>query len=510
MPEPYGIETAGSFGVGNTYIIVSVGTTDFTLIGASANRPGIVFESTGGGSGTGTARRLNSQLGRIGGKLLADNLLRNGIDLAIRNTAYDTPVFYLKVDPEVKETVTAGSFIVGIRYRIRTIGTTNYLLWGAVSNTIGTIFTATGLGAGTGTADLASDSVTDTDAADDLDPRSNQEAGSAIGFNIDTPAFDLHIASNTYSTNLIVSNDATIDNLTIENNRVSTTVGPIEIYAAGSGPVALFDRITTQYLIVNENTIESISNQNIRINASGTGTIELTSTTNVDGDLNATGNINITGNLSKQGNLIIGDDVIDGEGSLPENDKVDFNVLISQDLLPGQNNAYDLGGSLGDSTSGRWANAFSPGWTNIQNLLPSSALISDQMRLGDSGLNNVIQAVQSNDDLLIDPDTGIVYIEQLKFQDNDITNLNTSTPITFKSTGLGYYRFAGTNAMIVPAGGDADRPLTSELGDTRWNTDQGLLECFDGTVYVVSTGAGIEVTTEIMEDLGHVYTLMLG
>ena len=47
--------TAGSFVVGQTYIIVSVGTTDFTLIGASANTVGVSFTATGVGTGTGTA-----------------------------------------------------------------------------------------------------------------------------------------------------------------------------------------------------------------------------------------------------------------------------------------------------------------------------------------------------------------------------------------------------------------------------------------------------------------------
>jgi len=47
--------TAGSFSTGTTYRIVTVGNTDFTLIGASANTVGIVFTATGAGSGTGTA-----------------------------------------------------------------------------------------------------------------------------------------------------------------------------------------------------------------------------------------------------------------------------------------------------------------------------------------------------------------------------------------------------------------------------------------------------------------------
>lgn len=45
--------TAGSFVVGQYYTIRSVGTTDFTLIGAVANTVGVLFQATGVGSGTG-------------------------------------------------------------------------------------------------------------------------------------------------------------------------------------------------------------------------------------------------------------------------------------------------------------------------------------------------------------------------------------------------------------------------------------------------------------------------
>ena len=47
--------TAGSFVTGKTYRIVSVGTTNFTLIGALSNTQGLHFIATGPGTGTGTA-----------------------------------------------------------------------------------------------------------------------------------------------------------------------------------------------------------------------------------------------------------------------------------------------------------------------------------------------------------------------------------------------------------------------------------------------------------------------
>lgn len=52
-------------------------------------------------------------------------------------------------------TVTAGSFVVGKTYRILTLGNTDFTLIGAVSNTIGLHFIATGAGTGTGTAEFS-------------------------------------------------------------------------------------------------------------------------------------------------------------------------------------------------------------------------------------------------------------------------------------------------------------------------------------------------------------------
>ena len=49
--------TAGYFVVGQTYTITSVGTTDFTAVGATTNDIGVTFIATGVGSGNGTANK---------------------------------------------------------------------------------------------------------------------------------------------------------------------------------------------------------------------------------------------------------------------------------------------------------------------------------------------------------------------------------------------------------------------------------------------------------------------
>lgn len=52
IPE---IDYAGNFSIGQKYIITTVGTTNFTLIGAANNNIGTAFTATGVGTGTGTA-----------------------------------------------------------------------------------------------------------------------------------------------------------------------------------------------------------------------------------------------------------------------------------------------------------------------------------------------------------------------------------------------------------------------------------------------------------------------
>ena len=65
------------------------------------------------------------------------------------STAYTTVSYVTTNTP----TVTAGSFVIGSDYTIASVGSgTNFTLIGAANNTVGTVFKATGLGAGSGTA----------------------------------------------------------------------------------------------------------------------------------------------------------------------------------------------------------------------------------------------------------------------------------------------------------------------------------------------------------------------
>ena len=353
-----------------------------------------------------------SQLGRISGPLLKENLLRNGADLA-----FETDLLYLDV-------------------------------------------------------------ITDK-----------------IGINSDAPTHDLYVNGTTKTTDFIGLTTATLDNVIVNaSGTISTTVGALEIRPLGPNPTMYYQRMIVGNLTFNDTTIESPTNQNIILDPHGTGKVELQSSTNITGDLHVSGNINVTGNLRSDGTVYIGDSIFDTVTIAPD---------LTQSIIPGIDITYDLGKS-----NKRWNDLYLDTTTGIDNATGlGDIIISDQLRI--NGLTNEIFAMQSNEDVLLNPDTGITYIERTSWQDDTITNLN-NTPLTFANTGIGYVRFMGTNAFVIPSGPTVDQHPTPEVGETRWNTDLDYLECFDGTVWKISTGGGATVTQAVMQEIADVYTLMLG
>lgn len=104
--------------------------------------------------------------------------------------------------------VTAGSFVVGKQYTIRSVGSTSFTSIGAVANTVGVLFTATGVGSGTGVAiDMAAsaaalrtiDTITTT-----LDDRLFKGGKFLFGGVRDTRIITF---TGTYATGSIVTND---------------------------------------------------------------------------------------------------------------------------------------------------------------------------------------------------------------------------------------------------------------------------------------------------------------
>jgi hypothetical protein len=314
-----------------------------------------------------------------------------------------------------------------------------------------------------------------------------------IGINTDGPAFDLDVPTIIRSTDADATS-ATIANLTFNpTSTISSLAGlSINISPAGNDPTVIFDRMGTESILFDGNTILSLNNQDIIFNANGVGIIDIQSSARIRENLEVDGSIFIGGNLSTTSNITVGDSPLD---------IVIINTNLTQDIEPKFDITYNIG-----SVEKRWSAAYIERWQEIDNIRPYSAVVNNQMLLG--GDENAIHAIQPNQDLFISPDTGVYFIERLRIEDSNILNLD-NTPLTLTSTGTGYYVFEDSNAMLIPSGTSAERP-SQETGDLRLNTELGYLEVFDGSVYIISIGPGDPVTAEEMTDFGNLYTLILG
>lgn len=527
----------------------------------------------GGGLGdeeVGLDTGLVAQLGRIGGKLLAPNILRNGVDLA-----FETDLLYLKVTPQIQGTPSTNDPVLDPQI-----------------------------------------SVLQEPPYSDGDPNFGQgSAGTGIGINTNNPVYDLDVRTNFKTSIAQAVNAAYIDNFFISAPQtISTVTGEINVRMTGPDPVALFDNLGVTNssgnptILFNGNVISTFANQNLIFNPAGTGTIELQSNTEIHGDLFVSGDINADGNLRTNSNIIIGDNPMD---------VVVINTELTQDIVPGTNNFFDLGRS-----NRRWSSSYINDWTKINNIIPDRALVNNNLEIG--GPSDVIRTTVLNDDLFISPTSGTSNIEELTFNNNTITSLMqqpdldpaltaagilaaaagdpdaaifnttttgaeyflgggqvvrtlrtgklgdirndldnpdvlnsddaqkvlditgysgstineaiwyytelkpaiisnpveyakygltgvglTDTPFTIQSSGTGYTKFSDTGGLVIPTGTTAERTY-AEVGATRWNSELQQLECFDGEIYIVATGPGAVVTNDLMVELAITRALFLG
>ena len=393
-----------------------------------------------GSSAAGSEPNYVASLGRISGKLLSENLERNGVDLTFQDGTSDPPILYLDVT----------NMRVGIE---------------------------------------------------------GAPATSLARASLSLPVYDLDVNDNIKTRFATVTNQANLDNLTFNatGNSIGSTTGPIEIKSTDITAIVPYDRILSDYLVLDNNVISSISNNNIRLDPNGTGRVWFEANTLITGNLQVQGvgkgNITVNGNLSSPSNIIVGDTPLD---------TVTVTTDFTQSIIPGIDLTYNLGQQANDSSPRRWSQLRAQDLSTVITNRPNAVKVSDQLWL--DGTINKITGLQSNEDIELLPDTGITFIENTKWQDNTLTNL-LNTPITFASTGIGYVRFMGDNGFVIPSGTSAERRASPELGETRWNTTVPLdqfLESYDGSVWQLSTGGGEIVTTRLMEDLGFIYSAILG
>lgn len=307
-----------------------------------------------------------------------------------------------------------------------------------------------------------------------------------VGIKTDAPLYELDIRTDVKTTNASVTQFAKIDGVTVnaDQAKFSTINGPLTIMLDGGMGTIVMERMRTDDLQFTDNVISSNNSSTaVEIRANGSGILDVQSAGNFIGDLTVTGSVNVDGDLTKYSNIILGDELYNPD--TPGGDTIEIIPDFSQSIIPGDDNSYDFGtGNIVDSTVRRWNSMHTPDLTNVGTNRPNAVKVSDQMWL--NGVTNQLFGLQSDDDFLLSPDTGLTHIEGYDITGNDFTNMSNTEPVKLRNTGIGYVRFMGTNAFKIPAGDNSTRPSVPEIGDTRWNTDGQRLECFAGQVEAVT------------------------
>ena len=277
---------------------------------------------------------------------------------------------------------------------------------------------------------------------------------SRVGINTESPAatYSLDIPTPLSSTNLISTN-ANVQNWTLDTNRIYQNSGDINL--SGSSNVFL-SGLLTDNLRVNFNTFRSLSDSNINLTPNGTGTVEIYSNWNSDGNIHATGDITFGGDL------VLGDD---------DTDSVVFNSDLNSDLLPDVNDVSELG-------------TFSKRWNNIYvTSLNSASLNTGGLQID----TNVVQTYASDLDLNLRHNVNGKKVD-LEFV--QIENGTIITPGTLGLTTSGDLVVNSTQAVKLPSGSNGERPTTT--GGLRFNNYWNLFEGRANTGYMPLGGVYAE------------------
>jgi len=510
-----------------------------------------------------------SQEGRIGGPLLAQNLLRNGTDLS-----FETSLLYFNV----------GSQYLGIN----TQGPTSDLTIGTVKNNGGTtnskigtvnlrVDTTANIGnfvIGTSTIQHLTSSITITPAS----------SGNTV-----TPGLS---TSSLYSYGNTVSTTVTNDNINFTPNSSLVTTSSVQnqagldsatgLFTGGFSGANVLGRVVIGWTVVGQPTwtvtaVNSVA-QTITITGGmflagssyqftglSSGQINLAND-NGSVDVNVNAGLHATGNITWDGNITLGNQTTDTitfaaevkSDILPQvltslitpvtqqilTEALD--LFITEDLQPlftdpaapytATTYLYNLG-----SNTLKWNNIYA-GTLNSTSSGVSSGISASNISIGNFILsgNNISNA--NNDISFSTTGTGQVKFNAWPYINGSIitggaktkTNiLSQNSPLfigiddenllfsknatisafNISSTGNGYVKITGTTGLVLPVGtttGPAQRPASAEIGATRWNSVLQYVEIYSGSNWIPAYGTAANATSTDVEDVSTLYTIVFG
>jgi hypothetical protein len=317
------------------------------------------------------------------------------------------------------------------------------------------------------------------------------------------------VVTNTLNvTGNLIINSYTVDEynneeILITENYITTTQSnsPLELLGNSLGGVLFEDTLKIQNSsIINNLTsgtefqrsinFSPYSGQQLVINS--TNALKLPVGNNTNRILSASGEIRYnSSNIAFEGRTSAGTIRLDGVYDL------DRNTYITSELNLGTN----------DDTIRMYTNNIVSANINSSRTQINSLRV-DQIDI----TGNQIRTFNSNADIELSASgSGYLNIKNnFQFDTDILTNTITDAITEIQSTGTGYVKFADTTAIILPAGNTSERQAGMPAGSTRFNTDLGYLELWNGSAWVLATGTAATVDAVLMGELSDEYSLIFG
>jgi hypothetical protein len=439
---------------------------------------------------------MGRELGRISGPLLADNLKRNGTDLAFENS-----LLYLNVTTS--------------RIGINSMGPSSDL-------TIGTSL-ANG-GTGTGTLNTTTLSSAGTTNIGNFTITSNTIQHLTGGITISpNPASNPTTVVPALSTANLYFRANTLSNTSTNDN--------INFAAVGTGQIKLNSNVLVSGTLHATGNITFDGN----ITLGDSVNDRITFVAEVASDILPVAVLNAIAPaaqqlISQSGKLFAG---IDDETLLfiaPKNTIItpvsepfttqDGQVLYAQDgsILYNNQAAPYIGSSylynLG-SPSLNWGTVYS-NTVASKTSITAGTLTVTRMNSGNIHIEGTTIANNYPGDSLYFSTSGTGYVS---FNGNNLivgNNINVPTStnsLIINSTGTGYVKFAGTNGFVTPVGNTSNRPSSPQQGQMRFNTSIGEEEIYDvnagGWIPIYGPTATI-ISEADMSDNSILYAIIFG
>ena len=302
-----------------------------------------------------------------------------------------------------------------------------------------------------------------------------------------------NLGNSSYSWSNIYAKTANISNVNITNNNIQTISTGSNLYLSGNGTGS----VNIGSFSINQNTISVSSSNDFIItpgtgkivNISSTGSLQLPSGTSLQRPTAVAGMIRYnTDNHNYEG--------YNGSNWIVLNGLYDVaqTTYITPELTPG----------AGDQTF-----RFYIGNTQVADL-NSTRFNVNGVTVGNTYISNNVIGTTSNTDLTINSSSGNINIEYFRINGSSITNTVSNSITTISQSGTGYFKISGTGGFVIPSGNSLGRPSVPEIGFSRYNTDDGRIEVWNGASWVSAGGSSIGVSYNDAQQIAVQIALMLG